>query len=92
MYHDSQGREIEDAEMDNMRDDYEPQVMSARQLQQKAGSIRFEYSDDDSMLQLLALQVWANIAVSLEHLVEYTYSIDKSLGSINQSIVREFDR
>ncbi len=66
--------------------------MSAKDLQETINQFEPTYLDDDSKLQLLALEVWANIAVSLEHLVEYTYSIDKSLGSINQSIVREFDR
>ncbi len=43
--------------------------MEARELQKRAESIKLEYEGTDDTIQLLALQVWANIAVSLEHIV-----------------------
>ncbi len=49
--------------------------MNARELQEKAESIKLEYEGTDDTIQLLVLQVWANIAVSLERLVEVTENI-----------------
>ncbi len=70
--------------------------MNAKELQEQAQNIKLDYEDPEDKMQLLILQTWANIAVSLEHLVEYTYSIDKSLGSIKDMMQREhqvwFDR
>jgi len=40
--------------------------MNAKELQEKADDLKLQWDDPEDRIQLLALQVWANIAVSLE--------------------------
>ncbi len=54
--------------------------MEARKLQLDIERYEPEYPDDDTRLQLLALQVWANIAVSLE-------TVAKALATWEQALL-----